>query len=130
MTPFGEHMRFLRSKYNKTLIEQANKLAVSVAYLSALEHGKRGKPTPILIDQICVWLGLIWDEAEKLKRLAQISHPKPVINTSNLGPRATALGNMLANNIDRLSENQCSRLGNQLEQMLSAGVEEHDDKNL
>ena len=82
MTPFGEHMRFLRAKYNKTLIQQANKLTVSVAYLSALEHGKRGKPSPILIDQICVWLGLIWDEAEKLKRLAQISHPKPVINTS------------------------------------------------
>ena len=60
MTPFGEHMRFLRLKYNKTLIEQANKLTVSAAYLSALEHGKRGKPSPILIDQICVWLGLIW----------------------------------------------------------------------
>ena len=49
---------------------------------------------------------------------------------SIVSPRATALGNMLANNIDRLSENQCSRLGNQLEQMLSAGFEEHDDKNL
>jgi len=91
MTPFGEHMRFLRIKHNKTLQQQANRLCVSVAYLSALEHGRKGRPSPALIDQICVWLGLIWDEAEQIKRLALISHPKPVINATHLGPKAIAL---------------------------------------
>jgi transcriptional regulator with XRE-family HTH domain len=113
-------MRFLRLNYNKTLQQQANRLSVSVAYLSALEHGRKGRPSPALIDQICVWLGLIWDEAEQLKRLALISHPKPVINASHLGPKAIALGNILANNIDRLSETQCSELRFRLDEMLSS----------
>jgi hypothetical protein len=67
-----------------------------------------------------VWLGLIWDEAEQIKRLALISHPKPVINASHLGPKAIALGNILANNIDRLSETQCSELRFYLDEMLSS----------
>ena len=120
MTPFGEHMRFLRLKHNKTLQQRANRLLVSVAYLSALEHGRKGRPSPALIDQICVWLGLIWDEAEQIKRLALISHPKPVIDASHLGPKAIALGNILANSIDRLSETQCSELRLHLDDMLSS----------
>ncbi len=120
MTPFGEHMRFLRLKHKKTLKQQADKLSVSIAYLSALEHGKRGRPSPVLIDEICVWLGLIWDEAEQLKRLALISHPRPVIDVSCLGPRATALANILANNIDRLSEDQCGELRFGLDEILSS----------
>ena len=126
MTPFGEHMRFLRLKHRKTLQQQADKLSVSVAYLSALEHGKRGRPSTVLIDQICVWLGLIWDEAEQLKRLALISHPRPALNASHLGPKAIALANILASNIDRLSEDQCSELRFQLDQMLSSISDSHD----
>ena len=130
MTPFGEHMRFLRLKHRKTLQQQADKLSVSVAYLSALEHGKRGRPSAVLIDQICVWLGLIWDEAEQLKRLALISHPRPALNASHLGPKAIALANILASNIDRLSEDQCSELRFQLDQMLSSISDSHDYKKL
>jgi len=126
MTPFGEHMRFLRIKYKKTLQQQADKLSVSVAYLSALEHGKKGRPSAALIDQICVWLGLIWDEAEQLKRIALLSHPKPVLNASHLGPKAIALSNILANNIDRLSENQCGELRFQVDKMLSSLSDTYD----
>ncbi len=129
MTPFGEHMRFLRSKHKKTLKQQAEKLSVSVAYLSALEHGKRGRPSPLLIDQICVWLGLIWDEAEQLKRLALISHPRPVVHASQLGPKAIALSNILASNIDRLSEDQCGELRFQLDQILSSNSNTYDNTN-
>ena len=120
MTPFGEHMRFLRLKHKKTLQQQADKLSVSIAYLSALEHGKRGRPSAALIDQICVWLGLIWDEAEQVKRLALISHPRPVVDGTNLGPKAIALANILASNVDRLSEDQCSELRSHLDTMLSS----------
>ena len=120
MTPFGEHMRFLRFKHNKTLQQQASRLGVSVAYLSALEHGRKGRPSPALIDQICVWLGLIWDEAEQMKSLALISHPRPVVNAAHLGPKAIALSNIFANNIDRLSETQCSELRFRIDKMLSS----------
>ena len=108
MTPFGELMRQWRAKKNITLREQAEFLDVSQAYLSALEHGKRGKPSFALVDQICVFFDLIWDEAETIKLAAQLSHPKPVINASDLNPDAVRLANMLAQNIDRLSEQDCA----------------------
>ena len=74
MTPFGLKMRELRREHNRNQQQQAMFLGVSKAYISALETGNRGQPSAIFVDQICVWLGLIWDEAEDLKRLASLSH--------------------------------------------------------
>ena len=110
MTPFGEKMRALRAERGLTLRDQAQLLKVSEAYLSALEHGKRGRIAPATVDQICVWLGLIWDDAEELKQLALLSHPKPTIDTCNLSADATEAANLLAQNIDRLSKDDCKSL--------------------
>ena len=55
MTPFGKKMRSLRAERGLTLKDQAQILKVSEAYLSALEHGKRGRIAPATVDQICVW---------------------------------------------------------------------------
>lgn len=121
MTPFGMKSRQLRRHKGVTLQEQADVLGVSAAYISALEHGKRGKPSPALVDQICVWLGLIWDDAEQLKYLAQMSHPKPTMKTCGLSAEATFLANLLAQNIDRLSDSQCSALNEVLNSQLGTG---------
>ena len=110
MTPSGALMRHWRDEKQKTLQQQAAFLDVSAAYLSALEHGKRGRPSFAMVDQICVFLDLIWDEAEGLKQAAMLSHPKPVIDASTLSPEAVRLANMLAANIDRLSEEDCHSL--------------------
>ena len=110
MTPFGLKMRSLRAKRGLTLQEQGDFLGVSSAYISALEHGKRGRPSPAFVDQICVWLELIWDEAELLKYLAQMSHPAPTVQTASLPPEATFLANLLAQNIDRLSPQECRQI--------------------
>ena len=114
MTPFGEKMRALRAERGLTLKDQAQLLKVSEAYLSSLEHGKRGRIAPATVDQICVWLGLIWDDAEELKQLALLSHPKPTIDTRHLSAEATEAANLLAQNIDRLSEGDCKLLLNWL----------------
>ena len=45
MTPFGLRVRELRTAKGVTLKEMAAALDVSSAYLSALEHGRRGRPT-------------------------------------------------------------------------------------
>ncbi len=110
MTPFGLKMRSLRAKRGLTLQDQGDFLGVSSAYISALEHGKRGRPSPAFVDQICVWLELIWDEAELLKYLAQMSHPAPTVQTASLPPEATFLANLLAQNIDRLSPQECRQI--------------------
>ena len=103
MTPLGHKMRELRDQRGVTLKQMAAALNVSSAYLSALEHGKRGKPTWILLQRIIHYFNVIWDDAEELQRLAEISDPKVTIETGGLPPEATELANRLARDISRLS---------------------------
>ena len=119
MTPFGRKMRQLRTDKNVTQKQQAHYLGVSKAYISALENGARGKPSVAFVDQICVWFGLIWDDAEELKRLASLSHPKPTINVRKQTPDAVLLANMLAQNIERLDDEDCQILLTTLEKRLT-----------
>ena len=77
---------------------------MSSAYLSALEHGHRGKPTFALMQRIIHYFGVIWDEAEELQRLAELSDPRVVLDTSGMAPEATAFVNRLARDIGKLSE--------------------------
>ena len=102
MTPFGERMRKLRGERGETLKQMAAAIGVSSAYLSALEHGKRGRPGWHLIQRIISYFNIIWDEAEEVVRLARISHPRITIDTSGLDPKATELANRLADDIGKL----------------------------
>lgn len=104
MTPFGERMRQLRDERGVTLKEMADAIGVSSAYLSALEHGKRGRPGWHLIQRILAFFNIIWDEADEVVALARISHPRITINTSGLDPGATELANRLADDIGRLDQ--------------------------
>ena len=104
MTPFGAKLRDLRRTGGVTQKRMAADLGVSAAYLSALEHGNRGRPGSGLVMQICSYFELIWDEAEELKRLARLSHPRVVVDTAALGPKATELANLLAECIAALDD--------------------------
>ena len=122
MTPFGVKIRKWRKRKNRTLHQQAEELGVSAAYLSALENGTRGRPSVVLVDQICVWLGLIWDDAEELKRLAALSHPKPTINARGRSAEYIYMVNFLAQNIDRLSVADCRAITTVISTRLQHGV--------
>lgn len=102
MTPFGDRMRKLRTERGITLKEMAEALGVSSAYLSALEHGKRGRPGWHLIQRIIAYFNIIWDDADEVVRLARISHPRITIDTSGLSPKATELANRLADDVGKL----------------------------
>ena len=104
MTPFGEKVRELREARGITLKQMAEDLGVSSAYFSALEHGHRGRPGSGLVQQICGYFELMWDDAEELKRLAELSHPRVTVDTAGLSPKATQLANLLAERIDSLDE--------------------------
>lgn len=103
MTPFGQKLRELRANQDLTQQQLAQQIGVTPAYLSALEHGHRGRPSFYLVQRIIGVLGVIWDEAEELTRLARLSHPKVTIDTSGLNPVATELANLLADKIETLS---------------------------
>ena len=102
MPPFGDRMRNLRAERGVTLKDMADAIGVSPAYLSALEHGKRGRPGWHLIQRIIAYFNIIWDEAEEVVRLARISHPRITIDTAGLSPKATELSNRLADEIGKL----------------------------
>jgi transcriptional regulator with XRE-family HTH domain len=106
MTPFGRRVRELRRQKGVRLKDMAAELQLSPAYLSALEHGHRGRPSPILVEQICGFFNIIWDEADDLRRLAELSHPRAVIDTAGLSPEAT----LLAERIGALPEKTIARL--------------------
>lgn len=103
MTPFGQKLRELRATQGLSQKKLAAQIGVTPAYLSALEHGHRGRPSFYLIQRIIGVLGVIWDEAEELTRLARLSHPKVTIDTSGMSSDATELANVLADKIETLS---------------------------
>ena len=110
MTPFGQRIRELRSEKEIQLKQMANDLQISSAYLSALEHGNRGRPGPGLVMQIANYFELIWDEVDELKKLADLSHPRVPIDTSGLNAKATLLANLIAKHIHEMDEKTISRI--------------------
>ncbi|AZO72636.1 MAG: helix-turn-helix domain-containing protein [Mesorhizobium sp.] len=110
MTPFGERLRALRAERGVSQKAMAEAIGVSAAYLSALEHGRRGTPTWTLIQKIIGYFNIIWDDAEDLARLAETSHPRVRIDTSGLSPAATELANLLAESIEKLDEAELRKI--------------------
>ena len=110
MTPFGARLRHMRTERGLTLKEMAREIGVSPAYLSALEHGKRGAPTWLLVQRIITYFNVIWDDAENLCKLAQISDPRVKLDTSGAIPEATEFANLLARSIGVLDHDDFRKL--------------------
>ncbi|MGO4408257.1 helix-turn-helix domain-containing protein [Bosea sp. RAF48] len=121
MTPFGRRVRELRDRRGLTLAQMAEGLGVTPAYLSALEHGKRGRPTFTLIQGAIHLLGIIWDEADELVRLADLSHPRVTVDTAGLDPEATLFANRLAREIAELDGEDLRRLAAVLDEAATRG---------
>jgi transcriptional regulator with XRE-family HTH domain len=109
VTPFGKRLRELRRERGISAKDMAAGLGVSAAYLSALEHGRRGKPNKRFVHRVCQYLGIIWDEAEALQTIAALSHPRVVVETAGLSPEATELANRVAERIADLDEETVAR---------------------
>lgn len=120
MTPFGKRVREMRAERKIALKTMAHALDVSPAYLSALEHGHRGQPSLHFVQRIIIYFNVIWDEAEELERLAALSHPRVVIDTSGLDPMATELANRLAETITALDADDLKSIRSELENRISS----------
>ena len=110
MTPFGEKLRAMRAERGVQLKAMAKALGVTPAYLSALEHGQRGRPNRYFVRKVCAYFNIIWDEAEELQALAQLSHPRVTVDTAGLSPEATELANRLAERIEKLDAETVRRM--------------------
>lgn len=110
MTPFGARVRQWRALRGVTLAQMAAAMQLSSAYLSALEHGRRGAPSVGLVHQVCEYLDLIWDDADELRRLALLSRPRVTLDTGGLAPEVTELANRLADSIRAVSPDRAKAL--------------------
>ena len=126
MTPFGEKLRKLRSEKGITQQQLAKALGVSSAYLSALEHGKRGRPTYHTVQKIIGYFNVIWDDAEELQKLAMLSDPRVVIDTAGLPPLATLVANELSERIAYLDDTNLERI----KTIMEAGTGEENRRKL
>lgn len=136
MTPFGAKMRELRNVRGLTQAQMAAALGVSPPYLSALERGRRGRPSWALVQGVISYLGVIWDDAEEIETLARLSHPKITVDTSGLSPLATELANRLAQKIGNLSDAALEKMLLMLKDTVSGSTpresahDRHDPHNL
>lgn len=103
MTPFGSRLRQMRAERGVSLSEMAEEIGVSPTYLSALEHGRRGRPSWGFVQRVIQYFNVIWDDAEELQRLAEVSHPRVIIDTAGLSAEATLLANRLARDVASLA---------------------------
>ena len=110
MTPFGVKLRQIRAERGMTLKQMAESLGVSPAYLSSLEHGRRGRPAHPMVVAICAQLNIIWDDADELLRLARLSHPRVTVDTQGLAAPATELAHLLAERIRKLAPPEIERM--------------------
>lgn len=108
-TPFGERLKALRAERGMSQKDLAAKLAVTPAYLSALENGQRGVPNRRFLHKICQIFAIIWDEADELAALAQASDPKPRIDVRGKSADHIRLANLLAGHVPALSEAEVTR---------------------
>ena len=117
MTPFGNKLKHIRTQRNKSLKDLSKALKVSIAYVSMLENGKRGRPADGLIELICSYFNLPWDESDELKFLAKHSDINTKMNSEKLSLYATMLTNVLKNNIKWLKDEQYQQLITTIQEM-------------
>jgi len=96
-------MRKLRLDKNLLLKDLAEQLDVSSAYLSALEHGKKGAPSASLVEAIEERLRLTKEERVALRQAAAES-PTTVQIPARVSPRAYQTAVAFARSLPQLSE--------------------------
>ncbi|WP_048647219.1 helix-turn-helix domain-containing protein [Nitratireductor soli] len=117
MTPLGEKVRKLRRERGFSQKDMAAAIGVSPAYLSALEHGRASPPNWAMVQKIIGYFNVIWDDADELQRIAELSHPRVVVDTARLSPRATELANLLAAHIGKMKDAEIAVLLDQLKEI-------------
>jgi transcriptional regulator with XRE-family HTH domain len=119
MTPFGKFLRNLRIERGLLLKDMAEMLDVTSAYLSAVEHGKKGAPSAALVSKLENLLNLTTEQKKELRRAAAASNTSMSI-PSKLSPFAFETANAFARRLPILSERQLRKI---------QGVLENEDEN-
>lgn len=109
LTGFGKELRKIRLDKDELLRDMAEKLGVTVAYLSAVENGNRKIPDA-WIPQIARLYHLNDAEILKLQRLAYMDKDNMPINIGGVSQGQKNLAFSFARRFQELSEDEVSDL--------------------
>jgi transcriptional regulator with XRE-family HTH domain len=115
MTPFGRFMRNLGTERGLLLKDVADMLGVTSAYLSALEHGKKGPPSAALVSKLENSLKLTAEQRKELRSAVRDSTSSMEI-PSKASPFAFETANAFARKLPNLSEQQLRKIKGILDQ--------------
>ena len=83
MSPFARQLHDLRMRHSIRQNELAELIGYDQTYISALEVGLKGPPTPEFVDKLIDGLGLSLAEAQQLRVAAEASDRKLVVDTDS-----------------------------------------------
>lgn len=80
MSPFAELLYSIRTRQGISQIELAELIGYEQTYISALEVGKKGPPTPAFVERLILALDLSSEEQDRLRVALDASQRKLVID--------------------------------------------------
>jgi len=109
MTPFGMFLRTVRLERGLLLKDMADQLDVTSAYLSALEHGKKGAPGSTFLQRIDQAFELDPKRRAELRDAVRDSATTVSIPTK-VTPRVFQTAHAFARKLPSLSEKQLQQI--------------------
>ena len=109
LTPFGKAVRKLRLDRDEILRDMADKLAVSSAFLSAVETGKKKVPDEML-NELARHYHLSKGELADLRRLAEDSRQQFKLNVSQTKKETRGLVAAFARKFNELDQKQIDKI--------------------
>lgn len=108
-TEFGTTVKQLRQLAGMTLLEVAQKMGISVAFLSAIENGSKRVPDDF-VDKVGAALPAARQQADELEAMANQSRGQVVVPLSQACRKDADLATVLARKFNSLSEKQKDRI--------------------
>ena len=116
LTEFGKVLRKIRIDNDEILKDMANKLNVTVSYLSAVENGKREVPNS-WVDKIITEYQLSGNEIRNLKDALYNSKNEVSINLSCLNDNKKQAAIAFAREFDEFTDDEIKDILNMLKRM-------------
>lgn len=114
LTKFGKELRKIRLDRDELLRDMADKLDVTVAYLSAVENGKRKIPDE-WIQKISIIYSLTDKEIENLQRLAYENRSDLRLDLTGTTPGQRELAYSFARRFQNMSSHEMQEIRNILD---------------
>lgn len=114
MSPFSHYLHDLRMRHEIRQSELAELLGYEQSYISALEIGAKGPPTPEFLEKLILVLDMSEGEQEELRQIAEASQRKLALN-SDCPPDVFWMLKELREQVNRLHPVQVKMIRDALE---------------